>query len=213
MNCSMIFLLYARPRAGADAAAGLRLSRRPAPATAARPHSPCTARSSMNSAATSPISASHAANMPPPNWKWSAACSPPTASPSAKQTAMPASCWSLTLIAVPIVAFALYLPGSTPNVPSEPHAQWLRSSRRRTPSSTSSSPCCARGSRVSPPTAPMPARARPIWPKHWPNAPAPSRPKPWRCSTIHRQCPGKCLLADTRRPAHRPGATPVLATK
>ncbi len=30
-----------------------------------------------------------------------------------------------TLIAVPIMAFALYLPGSTPNVPSEPHAQWL----------------------------------------------------------------------------------------
>jgi len=30
-----------------------------------------------------------------------------------------------TIIAVPIMAFALYLPGSTPNVPSEPHAQWL----------------------------------------------------------------------------------------
>jgi cytochrome c-type biogenesis protein CcmH len=30
-----------------------------------------------------------------------------------------------TAIAVPIMAFALYLPGSTPNVPSEPHAQWL----------------------------------------------------------------------------------------
>jgi cytochrome c-type biogenesis protein CcmH len=31
----------------------------------------------------------------------------------------------LTLIAVPLAAFALYLPGSTPYVPSEPHAQWL----------------------------------------------------------------------------------------
>ncbi len=30
-----------------------------------------------------------------------------------------------TFIAVPIMAFALYLPGSTPNVPSEPHAQWV----------------------------------------------------------------------------------------
>ena len=30
----------------------------------------------------------------------------------------------LTLIAIPIAAFALYLPGSTPYVPSEPHAQW-----------------------------------------------------------------------------------------
>jgi cytochrome c-type biogenesis protein CcmH len=30
-----------------------------------------------------------------------------------------------TVLAVPIMAFALYLPGSTPNVPSEPHAQWL----------------------------------------------------------------------------------------
>jgi len=29
-----------------------------------------------------------------------------------------------TVIAVPIMAFALYLPGSTPFVPSEPHAQW-----------------------------------------------------------------------------------------
>jgi cytochrome c-type biogenesis protein CcmH len=29
-----------------------------------------------------------------------------------------------TIIALPIAAFALYLPGSTPNVPSEPHAQW-----------------------------------------------------------------------------------------
>lgn len=29
-----------------------------------------------------------------------------------------------TAIALPIAAFALYLPGSTPNVPSEPHAQW-----------------------------------------------------------------------------------------
>jgi cytochrome c-type biogenesis protein CcmH len=31
----------------------------------------------------------------------------------------------LTLFAVPLAAFALYLPGSTPYVPSEPHAQWL----------------------------------------------------------------------------------------
>ena len=30
-----------------------------------------------------------------------------------------------TVIAVPILAFALYLPGSTPEIPSEPHAQWL----------------------------------------------------------------------------------------
>lgn len=29
-----------------------------------------------------------------------------------------------TMIALPIAAFALYLPGSTPSVPSEPHAQW-----------------------------------------------------------------------------------------
>ncbi len=29
-----------------------------------------------------------------------------------------------TVVAVPVAAFALYLPGSTPNVPSEPHAQW-----------------------------------------------------------------------------------------
>ncbi len=28
------------------------------------------------------------------------------------------------LVAVPVLAFALYLPGSTPSVPSEPHAQW-----------------------------------------------------------------------------------------
>jgi cytochrome c-type biogenesis protein CcmH len=31
----------------------------------------------------------------------------------------------VTLIAIPLVAFALYLPGSTPEVPSEPHTQWL----------------------------------------------------------------------------------------
>jgi cytochrome c-type biogenesis protein CcmH len=31
-----------------------------------------------------------------------------------------------TVIAIPIMAFALYLPGSTPGVPSEPHAQWVR---------------------------------------------------------------------------------------
>ena len=30
-----------------------------------------------------------------------------------------------TVIAVPVMAFALYLPGSTPNIPSEPHAKWL----------------------------------------------------------------------------------------
>jgi cytochrome c-type biogenesis protein CcmH len=30
-----------------------------------------------------------------------------------------------TVIAVPIMAFALYLPRSTPNIPSEPHAKWL----------------------------------------------------------------------------------------
>jgi cytochrome c-type biogenesis protein CcmH len=30
----------------------------------------------------------------------------------------------ITMIALPIAAFALYLPGSTPTVPSEPHAQW-----------------------------------------------------------------------------------------
>jgi cytochrome c-type biogenesis protein CcmH len=29
-----------------------------------------------------------------------------------------------TIIALPIAAFALYLPGSTPTAPSEPHAQW-----------------------------------------------------------------------------------------
>jgi cytochrome c-type biogenesis protein CcmH len=30
-----------------------------------------------------------------------------------------------TAVTVPLMAFALYLPGSTPNIPSEPHAQWL----------------------------------------------------------------------------------------
>ncbi|HUW79577.1 MAG TPA: c-type cytochrome biogenesis protein CcmI [Acidocella sp.] len=30
-----------------------------------------------------------------------------------------------TVVAVPVMAFALYLPGSTPNIPSEPHAQWV----------------------------------------------------------------------------------------
>jgi cytochrome c-type biogenesis protein CcmH len=30
-----------------------------------------------------------------------------------------------TVIAIPVMAFALYLPGSTPGVPSEPHAQWV----------------------------------------------------------------------------------------
>jgi cytochrome c-type biogenesis protein CcmH len=31
-----------------------------------------------------------------------------------------------TIIALPIAAFALYLPGSTPNAPSAPHAQWVK---------------------------------------------------------------------------------------
>jgi cytochrome c-type biogenesis protein CcmH len=31
----------------------------------------------------------------------------------------------VTAVLVPIMAFLLYLPGSTPNIPSEPHAQWL----------------------------------------------------------------------------------------
>jgi cytochrome c-type biogenesis protein CcmH len=30
-----------------------------------------------------------------------------------------------TAVLVPVMAFALYLPGSTPDVPSEPHAQWV----------------------------------------------------------------------------------------
>lgn len=30
-----------------------------------------------------------------------------------------------TVVLVPAMAFLLYLPGSTPNVPSEPHAAWL----------------------------------------------------------------------------------------
>ncbi len=30
-----------------------------------------------------------------------------------------------TVLAVPIMAFVLYLPGSTPGVPSEPHGQWV----------------------------------------------------------------------------------------
>jgi cytochrome c-type biogenesis protein CcmH len=30
-----------------------------------------------------------------------------------------------TIIAVPVMAFGFYLPGSTPSVPSEPHAQWI----------------------------------------------------------------------------------------
>lgn len=30
-----------------------------------------------------------------------------------------------TMLAVPVMAFALYLPGSTPSIPSEPHTQWL----------------------------------------------------------------------------------------
>lgn len=31
-----------------------------------------------------------------------------------------------TIIALPFAAFALYLPGSTPNAPSEPHTQWVK---------------------------------------------------------------------------------------
>lgn len=31
----------------------------------------------------------------------------------------------MTVILVPIMAFLLYLPGSTPDIPSEPHAQWM----------------------------------------------------------------------------------------
>ncbi len=31
----------------------------------------------------------------------------------------------LTLIAIPVAAFALYLPSGTPEVPSEPHTQWM----------------------------------------------------------------------------------------
>jgi len=31
-----------------------------------------------------------------------------------------------TALAVPLMAFAIYLPGATPNVPSEPHAQWVQ---------------------------------------------------------------------------------------
>jgi cytochrome c-type biogenesis protein CcmH len=30
-----------------------------------------------------------------------------------------------TVIAVPVMAFALYIPGSQPNTPSEPHAAWV----------------------------------------------------------------------------------------
>jgi cytochrome c-type biogenesis protein CcmH len=30
-----------------------------------------------------------------------------------------------TVLAVPVMAFALYLPGSTPTIPSEPHGKWL----------------------------------------------------------------------------------------
>jgi cytochrome c-type biogenesis protein CcmH len=30
-----------------------------------------------------------------------------------------------TALAIPVMAFALYLPGSTPTVPSEPHAAWI----------------------------------------------------------------------------------------
>lgn len=31
----------------------------------------------------------------------------------------------ITSIAIPIMAFLLYLPGSTPSIPSEPHAAWV----------------------------------------------------------------------------------------
>lgn len=31
----------------------------------------------------------------------------------------------ITFIAVPVMAFLLYLPGSTPDIPSEPHASWV----------------------------------------------------------------------------------------
>jgi len=31
----------------------------------------------------------------------------------------------ITVIALPVMAFALYLPGSTPTMPSEPHTQWV----------------------------------------------------------------------------------------
>ncbi len=30
-----------------------------------------------------------------------------------------------TIMLIPVMAFLLYLPGSTPNIPSEPHTQWL----------------------------------------------------------------------------------------
>jgi cytochrome c-type biogenesis protein CcmH len=30
-----------------------------------------------------------------------------------------------TVILIPVMAFLLYLPGSTPNIPSEPHTQWV----------------------------------------------------------------------------------------
>jgi cytochrome c-type biogenesis protein CcmH len=36
----------------------------------------------------------------------------------------------VTLIAIPVAAFALYLPDSTPTVPSEPHAQWLHTQQQ-----------------------------------------------------------------------------------
>jgi len=32
----------------------------------------------------------------------------------------------VTMLALPIAAFALYLPGSTPDAPSAPHAQWVK---------------------------------------------------------------------------------------
>jgi cytochrome c-type biogenesis protein CcmH len=31
---------------------------------------------------------------------------------------------AVTAVLIPVMAFLLYLPGSTPNIPSEPHAQW-----------------------------------------------------------------------------------------
>ena len=40
---------------------------------------------------------------------------------------------AVTIIALPIAAFALYLPGSTPALPSEPHAAWAERAASYTP--------------------------------------------------------------------------------
>ena len=40
-----------------------------------------------------------------------------------------------TAILIPIMAFLLYLPGSTPNIPSEPHAQWIARQKAGAPAS------------------------------------------------------------------------------